>query len=148
LTGDTEYIGYGQDPGMALEAVRRHVVEKELSGIPLGEIREEWHYYSPEGERRTYKQFMEKGGSFDYIAGSDGRKYIVNASVERKGPRWNLSGIGNWTSFSEPAKSEEEERRDFEEIYGKKKGDRIYDTTIREVRRRREDRARKKQAMI
>ncbi|MDA8055725.1 MAG: hypothetical protein M0Z77_08800 [Thermoplasmatales archaeon] len=102
LTGDTEYIGYGQTPGLTLEPVRRHVINEELSGTPLNEIKEEWYYYNPQGKYRTYRQFMEKGGDFDYIArGPKGRKYMVNAGVEKKGSHWSLSGIGNWMSSSE-----------------------------------------------
>jgi hypothetical protein len=151
LTGDTEYIGYGQTPGLALEPVRRHVINKELSGVPLSEIKEEWYYYDPQGKYRSYRQFVEKGGDFDYITrSSKGKKYMVNASVERKGSRWSLSGIGNWMSSSETEEKHlyregagEEERKSFEKAYGVKKGDYIYGATVGKVRGERQMKGRK-----
>ncbi len=149
-TGDMEYIGYCRSPAMGLEAARRHVLNNELKGIPLDEIKEEYFYYDSQGHGISDADFYKHGGAFDYIAeGPDGRKYMVNASIEKRGPGWNISGIANW--LREPKKeehlyregSEKKERKKFEEAYGKKRGDYVYGATVGKVKRERESKARK-----
>ena len=98
LTGDEEFIGSGITPDIVTKRVRKFILDRKLSGALLREIKEEFTAYSPEGKYRTYRQFAEVGGDFDYIVETrDGKKkYMVNGSIKKKGSTWDLSGIGTW----------------------------------------------------
>ena len=152
--GDLEYEGTVRNPKDGVQSARKHVYDKEFHGISPNDIKEEYFYYSPEGNAIDEDKFRRDGGSFDYIAEGPTGKFQVNAEVEWKSSHWALSGIGNWMDGKDAGKepqnqhlyregAEPRERKKFEDEYGKKKGGYVYGAVVGKVKRERESKARK-----